>query len=63
MQQKIPQDLVGVIGSTRVCSGNRLKDNVAKEVLAKLLREKGNTWVRKNRAEVRKTIDSLTAIL
>jgi len=60
----ISQDLLKQIGQEANMSNNHpLKHNVALEVVAKIINEKGEDWATTHVAEIRRTILSVTSIL
>ena len=59
----VSQDLLRTIGPDTLAAGHPLKHNVALEILAKLVREKGEIWAAEHTEEVRKIILSITSII
>jgi len=63
MQPPIPYALLETIGVESLTNGHLLKKNVALEIIAALLRDKGEAWIRDNLETVRETITSVTGVL
>ena len=59
----ISQDLLQQIGQEAMSNNHPLKHNVALEVVAKIINEKGEDWATTHVAEIRRTILSVTSIL
>jgi hypothetical protein len=63
MHPPIPDALLETIGVDSLTKGHLLRKNVALEIIATLLQDKGEAWIRDNLDTVRATITSVTGVL
>ena len=63
MTSPIAPELLDTLGVDSLTNGHPLKKNVALEIVATLVRDKGEQWITDNLDTVRKTITSVTGAL